>query len=133
MVIALFLTMILSACGSNEAGLKQVDLDTVKNLLAGKENGFFLAVDEKDQDFEPYLEDALEEEGVEVNYYYAYQPDGEEGETVDRPLFNTVINGLSKTTLYYIEDGEVSEPLDLEAYTGTDLTEQIKNFIGVHQ
>ncbi|WNS78834.1 hypothetical protein RRU94_02495 [Domibacillus sp. DTU_2020_1001157_1_SI_ALB_TIR_016] len=132
MVMALFLTMILSACGSSEAGLKQVDLDTVENLLAGEENGFVLAVDEKDQGFEPYLEDVLEDKGVKVNYYYAYQPDGEEGKTSDKQVFD--FDGLEKKNhLYYIEDGKVSDPLRLTSYEGTELTSQIENFIDVHQ
>lgn len=124
--------MILSACGSNETGLKQVDNDTVQNLVEGEENGFFLAVSNKDEDFVPYLEDVLEEEKVKVNYYVTFQPDGEDGKMVDTPVYD--FDDLDKKNhLYYIEDGKVSEPLRLTSYTGTDLTEQIKNFIEVHQ
>ena len=129
-IMALFLTMILSACGSNETGLKQVDLDTVEKLLAGEENGFFLSVSNKEEDFLPYLEDVLEEKKVKVNYYVTFQPDGEGGKMADRQVADF---DEKNNHLYYIEDGKVSEPLRLTSYEGTELSSQIENFIEVHQ
>ena len=133
-IIALFLTMSLSACGSEE-GVHQVDLDTVDSILDGSENGFLFVVYEKDEGFMPFVEEAAEETKAKVNYYSLYQPDGKDGEKVDDPVFEgKVENNLKKNHLYYIENGEPSEPVDLSRYgDGLDLSSEIKNFIEVHQ
>ena len=129
----LFLLMVLSACSNNkEIGLVQVDSDTVKSLMNGEENGFFLAVSDKNEGFEPYVEDVLDEKGVKINYYYTYQPEGAECETVEDQVFD-FDNNIDKNRLYYFEDGEVSDPLRLTSYEGTELSAQIENFIKVHQ
>jgi hypothetical protein len=132
-IMALFLTMFLSACGN--AGVQQIDLDTLDSFLGGKEDGFLFVVYENDEEFMPYVEDAAEETKAEVNYYSFHQPDGKDGEKVDDPVFEgKVENDLKKRHLYYLENGQTSDPIDLTAYDeGAELSSRIQDFIKIHQ
>lgn len=128
------LIIMLVGCTSEESssGLVQVSSETVDKLVNGEENGFFLAVSSLEENFVPYLEDVLAEKKVKVNYYHTYQPEGKDGETAERQVFD-VSNKMDKNRLYYIENGKISEPLRLTSFAGLELTSQIQNFIEVHK
>lgn len=128
------LIIMLVGCTSeeNSTGLVQVNSEMVDKLMNGEENGFFLAVSSLEENFVPYLEDVLAEKKVKVNYYHTYQPEGEDGETAERQVFD-VSNKMDKNRLYYIENGKISEPLRLTSFAGLELTSQIQSFIEVHK
>ncbi|WP_050182275.1 membrane lipoprotein lipid attachment site-containing protein [Domibacillus robiginosus] len=131
-IVALFLTTILSACGN--AGVHQVDLDTVDSLVGGKEDGFLFMVYENDEGFMPYVEDAAEKTKAEINFYNVSQPDGEGGAVGENVFEGKVENDLKRGHLYYLENGEPSESVDLSRYgDGLDLSSEIQNFIEIHQ
>lgn len=133
-IMALFLTMILSACGSNETGLHQVGLEMVDSILGGSEDGFLFVVYENDEEFMPYVEDAAEKTKATINYYNVSQPDGKDGAIGENVFEGEVENDLKNNHLYYLENGKVSDPVDLTAYDdGMELSLRIQDFIKVHQ
>ena len=122
----------LVACGSNNGsgskGVIQIDEDTVNELVEGEKDGFFIAVSDKEESFFPILTEIAESEGVLVSYYYTYQPDGAEGEEVERQVFEAT-NKFNKNRLYYVKDGEIQQFIRLTSYTGLELQKQIRGFI----
>lgn len=136
MIVAPFLVMALSACSSS-GGLQQVGKDEVGSLIDGSESGFLFVISDKEEEYMPYVEDAVEKSKAEVNYYYTYQPDGEDGETVEKQVFEDdvdVNNDLDKNHLYYLENGKVSDPIRLTSYDeGAELSARIQDFIEIHE
>lgn len=131
-IVALFLTTFLSACGN--AGLQQVDLDMLDSFLGGKEDGFLFVSYENDEEYMTYVEDAAEKTKATINYYNVSQPDGKDGAVGENVFEGKFENDLKKNHLYYLENGKPSEPVDLSRYgDGLDLSSEIQNFIEAHQ
>lgn len=121
--------LLLAGCGDGgDEGLVQVDEDVVNQLAEGEKDGFFLAVDDKEEYFIEILQEVVKNEGALVNYYYTYQPNGAESELSEKQVFKA-INRFYKDRLYYVKDGEALQYIDLDSYKGLELQNQIRTFI----
>lgn len=128
-IILILVMFILVACNdNNDKGIIQVDFETVQQITDGEKNGFFLAVSDKEENFISNLESVANDKEVSINYYYTYEPEGENGEVSEKQIFN-VANKFDKNRLYYVENGEVIEFIRLTSFTGLELSKQIENFI----
>lgn len=128
-IILILVMFILVACNdNNDKGIIQVDFETVQQFTDGEKNGFFLAVSDKEENFISNLESVANDKEVSINYYYTYEPEGENGEVSEKQVFN-VANKFDKNRLYYVENGEVIEFIRLTSFTGLELSKQIENFI----
>lgn len=125
-----FLCLLLVGCGSGSSskGVVQIGEDTVNQLVEGEKNGFFIAVSDKEEAFFPALTEIAESEDVLVSYYYTYQPDGAEGEEVEKPAVKS-IKKFDLNRLYYVKDGEIQQYIRLTSYAGLELQNQIRGFI----
>ena len=124
---------LLSACGNSEGStLNQISEDEVKEIYDGEKNGYFVAAKSVDESYFETLEEVLEENGEEAYIYNTYQPEGKDTELVDKQKFD-LANRFDRNKLYYIEDGEMSEPIRLQSLTGIELAEQIQAYIDTHK
>ena len=124
---------LLSACGNSEGStLNQISEDEVKEIYDGKTNGFFVATQNADESYFETLEEVLQENGEEAYFYNTYQPEGKDTELVDNQKFD-LANRFDRNKLYYVEDGEMSDPIRLQSSTGLELAEQIQAYIDTHK
>ena len=127
--------LVLAGCGGatesvngGSEGLVQIDENVVNQLAEGEKDGFFLAVSDKEEYFVEILKEVAESEGVTINFYYTWQPDGADGEKVEAPVFDD-ISKFKKERLSYVKKGEILQYLDLDSYSAMELEEQIRAFI----
>lgn len=119
---------VLTGCGDREY-FNQVYIDDVKEYMEEDKEGFVLLVNDNDEYFQPYVQDIAESEEVEIVMYNVYR--SEEGQEDNRPVLPYKdFNGLNK--LYYISNNEVQADLDVTSYADMRLTEEIINFVEVH-
>lgn len=124
---------LLSACGNSERStLNQVSEDEVKEIYDGEMNGFFVATQNVDESYFETLEEVLQENGEEAYFYNTYQPEGKDSEVVDNQKFD-LANRFDRNKLYYVEDGEMYEPIRLQSLTGLELAKQIQAYIDIHK
>lgn len=84
-IILILVMFILVACNdNNDKGIIQVDFETVQQFTDGEKNGFFLAVSDKEENFISNLESVANDKEVSINYYYTYEPEGENGEVSEK-------------------------------------------------
>lgn len=124
---------ILVACSSvEESKLRQIDFEYLETLMNGENDGFVLIIKDLDEDFIPYVEQVANDKGVRISLYHTHQPDGEGTEEINRPDFE-YSSKLKGSRLYYIEDGEITNELQVRNYEDTQLIAEVQNFIEVHQ
>lgn len=116
---------------NSQGDLIQIDFNTVHQFLDGEKDGFFLAVYDKEESFFYTLDDVVKDRGVLINYYYTYEPDGTDGDVVDRQVFN-VSNKFDKNRLYYVKNGEVIDYIRLKSFAGLELSKRVGNFIDTY-
>lgn len=123
--------LLLVGCSENEAEntLTQVKNSDVDRMMTGKEDGILLVVKETDGEFESYvnkIRKISEEKKASVKIYNTFQPDGEK--LVNRDNFNYT-SELKGERLYSIKNGKVQDELNINVLTGTQLNDEVENFI----
>lgn len=109
--------------------LTQIKDSEVDKMMNGKKDGILLVVKETDGEFESYvnkIKNISEEKNKSVKMYNTFQPDGKE--LVDRDTFEYT-SELKGERLYFIKDGEVQDELNINVLTGTQLNDEVENFI----
>lgn len=130
--LLLLTTFFIAACGNNDPALNQISEDDVKEIYEGNTNGFFVATQNVDESYFETLEEVLKDNDETAYLYNTYQPEGKDSELVDKQKFD-LANRFDRNKLYYIEDGEVFEPIRLKSLTGLELTKQIQGYIDNHK
>lgn len=128
----LLLILILSACSNEKPTLSQISEDDVQKIYDGDMNGFFVASQNSEESYFETLESVFEEKDMNVNYYHTYQPDGKDSDVEENQKFG-LANRFDRNKLYYVENGEVFDPIRLKNSTGLKLAEEIQSYIETHQ
>lgn len=127
------LLLILVGCSNREdTGIVQIDYATFEQLADGQLNGFVIPVNDYEKINIDYIEDALEKSNdAKIYLYNTLQPNGKDGETEKRETYGYG-SKMKKNDLYYISNGKVQDVINLDGYSGTELTMQIEHLIEVH-
>ena len=128
-VVLLVVVLMLAGCGEKEY-FKQIYLEDVKEYMEEDKDGFVLIVNENDQDFQEYVKNVAESEEVEIGMYNVYE--SVEGAEDNRPV--VPFDGFDTfNELYYVENNETKESLEVAGYEDMRLTEEIKHFVDLHK
>ena len=128
-VVLLAVVLMLTGCGEKEY-FKQIYLEDVKEYMEEDKDGFVLIVNENNQEFQEYVKNVAESEEVEIGMYNVYE--SEEGAEDNRPV--VPFDGFDTfNELYYVENNETKESLEVAGYEDMRLTEEIKHFVDLHK
>ena len=123
--ISLFL---LGACSNSNESLVQRDIEHVEKVMTAEEDDYLLIVKEEDGEFEEFVEfvkEVANEESQQVTLYNTFQPDGEE--LVDRGNFEYT-DELKGAVLYSIQDGNVTDEINVGMLTADNYEQQLVDF-----